>query len=217
MIHKDDQSLAQFQREFDAEDPLYKQGDMGNTMFIVTQGTVALYRTTHGVERLVGTIGPGEMLGEKALLSKGAYRRTLTATAKTKVVVIEFNAANLKIIQKRLPDFTMSIIRVLSERLDEANELISLLRSPNEVESVIEYLVFATRHHSTRLPTGGNQLLVSPQDMSVAVNVPQETVEQVISNLISNRALVKRDGALIVTDIPALESQISDVKANVAA
>lgn len=212
-----DSALAKFQHTISAGDFLFRQGDRGNSIFVLTEGTVHLFRKAHGVERLVGTLTPGEILGEKALVRTTPYRHSVSAKATTEAQFLEFDAANFKkLIQTKIPDFSIKVIQMLSERLDEANALVSILQSTDEVERVVDYLVFFCETHSRKVPEG-IELLVTTEDIQYAVNLGPERVRAILNDLVSQKILKAQAKGYLVSDKNALLSQISEIKERIAA
>ena len=63
---------------------LMKQGDHGNEMYVIASGSVRVER--NGKE--IATIGPGQAVGEMALLSEGPRTATVTTREPTTAFVI---------------------------------------------------------------------------------------------------------------------------------
>jgi len=71
-------------RELDAGEALVQQGEEGNELFLILDGLIDV--EVDGDE--VAEIGPGALLGERALLEGGKRTASLWATTKTRVAVI---------------------------------------------------------------------------------------------------------------------------------
>src|SRR3954447_25733083 len=67
---------------------LMREGDPGREMFFVVSGAVSVQRDGREVARL----GPGEVLGEMALISEGPRTATATATEPTTLFVLSHGA-----------------------------------------------------------------------------------------------------------------------------
>ena len=73
--------------QLDAGDVLFHQGDHGTDMFIVTEGAVkVVLADEHGRELLLNECGPGEVIGELALLSQEPRAATIIATRPTRLL-----------------------------------------------------------------------------------------------------------------------------------
>ena len=64
---------------------LMREGDNGNEMFVIASGSVGVERGG----RQVAKMGPGEAVGEMALLSEGPRRATVTTLEPTTVFAIQ--------------------------------------------------------------------------------------------------------------------------------
>jgi CRP/FNR family cyclic AMP-dependent transcriptional regulator len=215
-INPDDPLLKKFLRRCSLGDYLFRQGDAGNTMFIILEGVVLLFHRERNLERLVGTLGSGEMVGEKAILNRGPYRHNFTAQAKSEATVLEFDAENFKVLQTKIPEFSMMMLRVLSTRLDESNEMVFILQSVDEVDRVVKYLAFFCHHHSKKVPEG-MEIVLSAIDIQHAVNVDEDKIKEILAELTTQKILVKRKDGYIISDENALLDQISYLKERTAA
>lgn len=110
---QDLERVAQLTDEVDvpAGRVLMRQGDNGEEMFIVVSGGLAIERDG----RSLGSRGPGEPVGEMALISKGPRSATVTAEVPTRLLVLahrEFHA-----LVDRFPAIRLSLLEVLAARL----------------------------------------------------------------------------------------------------
>ena len=106
------------QRNFNSGELVYEIGDRSEHLYLIHSGTVSI-RTRHGLE--VGILSDGEIFGEVGRVIGSP--RTVTAKAKTNCTLYEINWANL---QKKLDGadaVLVAIIRGLSIRIGDANEL----------------------------------------------------------------------------------------------
>jgi CRP-like cAMP-binding protein len=70
--------------EIPAGKTLMRQGEMGHEMYVIASGSVSVVRNGENIINL----GPGEVVGEMALLSRGPRRATVTTTEPTTAFVI---------------------------------------------------------------------------------------------------------------------------------
>jgi len=73
-----DPLFARFGREFPAGDVLFREGDSGEVMFVIQSGAVRISKSISGEDKVLAVLGPGEFLGEMAILN--GKPRTATAT-----------------------------------------------------------------------------------------------------------------------------------------
>lgn len=105
---------------FDPGTPIFSQGDAGYALYVVLSGAVEV--TADQVGRL-GTVGPGEMFGEIAVVCR--VRRTATVTAADETCLLELGMDDLDRLRGRAPRTAYVILRntarTLAERLIDAN------------------------------------------------------------------------------------------------
>ena len=115
---KDLQHIAAIADEIDlrAGKVLIQEGERGREFFVIVEGEVEVRRTG----RKVATLGPGDFVGEMALLSKAPRNATVTClTARDALVITDRAFLDLL---KRMPDLWQKVARALAERLGD-NEL----------------------------------------------------------------------------------------------
>jgi CRP-like cAMP-binding protein len=108
---------------FEDGELIYQQGDVGNVMYVLREGSVRITRQDSHGEILLATLGPGEFFGEMSLLSGG--RRSATVTAESHVA--------LEIITRSA--FMEHVTDPLAKRV-----LVGLSDRLRKVDSLLEYL-----------------------------------------------------------------------------
>jgi CRP-like cAMP-binding protein len=211
-----DPILSKLVRTANAGDFLFKQGEKSNTMYLIMEGSVVLMLNGVHAQRRVGTVGAGEMVGEKAILEDAPYKHTYSAVALTNVVMLELDKQSIKVIQKRMPDFTLKVLRRVTERLDEANELVSILQLKNEVERLTQYLLFFCHYHCKK-GSRGVQISMSVDEIHEAINLDKTFIEASIKVLVAQKILVATDGGFLISDENALTSFLPTLKERLAA
>lgn len=105
--------LGQMTDEIDipAGKVLMREGESGTEMFVIADGHV---RVEHD-GRTIAELGPGDWLGEMAILSEGTRTATATATEPTRAFVVahrEFHS-----LMDRLPSVRTSVLDCVAERI----------------------------------------------------------------------------------------------------
>jgi CRP/FNR family cyclic AMP-dependent transcriptional regulator len=85
-------------------------------MYAIVDGEVAL--TLH--DHLLEVIGPGSIVGEKALVD--AVPRSTTATVQSAARVVPVDRKHFTYLVQEHPTFGLQVMTVMSERLRRANE-----------------------------------------------------------------------------------------------
>jgi serine phosphatase RsbU (regulator of sigma subunit) len=112
---------------------LLKEGASGDTMYVLVDGEVEIVKSLGTKdERLLAVRGPGELLGEMSLFSADR-RHTASVRARSNVRVLRMGKNDVDELLKQEPMLAYEMIRILSKRLDESENLTILdLREKNE-------------------------------------------------------------------------------------
>ncbi len=103
-------------RSFNKGDYLIRQGDIGEEMFFVTSGLVAVMtEDVDGQRHVIAHTGPGEILGEMALLAREP--RTAHAIAEEPVVVQVLPVSAFHTLVARHPEFSQFLTQLVATRV----------------------------------------------------------------------------------------------------
>lgn len=95
---------------------LFRRGERARTMFVIVDGFVEVVDPTEdGRNVLLAELGPGETMGEVALLDGGA-RRAL-AIARTPVMCLTLDADGLADLLRERPETALKLMLTMSRRL----------------------------------------------------------------------------------------------------
>lgn len=210
------EALRRFTMEIAAGQKLFAQNDKGNTLYIIVDGSIKLVHKVAQAERTIALLGPGEIVGEKALCSNAPYRRAFTAVAESDTTVLEFDGTSLRAIASKLPDFPIKMLEVVVQRLDKANELVAILQIPNGAERVVQYLLYYSRHFGKKVGAG-TEFTINLVDACTTLNLPTTTVEEVVKEVVAEKILVPKEKGYLLADENALLQHLPALKERIAA
>jgi serine phosphatase RsbU (regulator of sigma subunit) len=108
------------QHEFPAGTFLMREGDSGDHFYLILGGQLEVVKAVGTAEeRSLGVRGPGEFLGEMSLLNRDGLR-TASVRALTSVTLLEMTRADFDALLHRQPLLAYEMVRVLSMRLQDA-------------------------------------------------------------------------------------------------
>ena len=81
--------MASLGKKYKEGEVIFRQGDVGNCMFIIQAGEVEAVAEADGNELRLRTMGPNEFFGEMALFEKEVRTATIRATKPTRVLTID--------------------------------------------------------------------------------------------------------------------------------
>lgn len=205
-----DKSIQPLIRTYKPEEVIFQQGAIGTKMYIIVEGFVRVYQANDSVKYLISILSPGEVLGEKAILTESQqYTRNFTAQAKTSVSLIEIGPDALQVISAKWPDFYLRVLKMVEDRLDKSNELSAILRSNEPIERVVGYLLYFDKHITKKMPTGF-YVNITGEEVRFATNVEPKTVEWILNSLSDSRILSRLGDGFVLADHKRLvEYQLS--------
>jgi len=98
-------------QEFEPGTTILAEGTPGNVMYSILQGEVE----ARVGEQLIEVMGPGDILGEMALID--AQARSATVVAKSACRLALVNEKRFLFMVQETPYFALHVMRVLAERL----------------------------------------------------------------------------------------------------
>ena len=104
-------------------DRVCKEGDRDPSLFVIAEGSVAIVKQDAGEERLLARLGPGQTIGEMALLD-GQPRAATVAAAEDLVLLVLDRAALERLVDEK-PRLGVKLLwklaRFLSQRLRQTS------------------------------------------------------------------------------------------------
>ncbi len=113
-----------------AGEPILRQGDPGDSLFVVQEGAVAVYiRHPAGHDRQVADLRPGQFFGERSLLM--GEPRSATVIPSVDTMVVEIGHAAIAPLLKARPELMDFLSKVLAERDAQNSSLLMKENDPN--------------------------------------------------------------------------------------
>jgi NADH dehydrogenase len=101
-------------QHFEPGDTIFRQGDLGDSVYIIEEGQCDVLREHDGEQQLMATLGRGEYFGEMAVLSDRSRNATIRARTSMNIVIIpkaEFNK-----LRQSVPTFGNVFTELASKR-----------------------------------------------------------------------------------------------------
>ncbi|HSK98250.1 MAG TPA: cyclic nucleotide-binding domain-containing protein, partial [Euzebyales bacterium] len=107
------------ERTYRPHEVIYRQGDLGDEMFLITAGQVRISRTVAGRTEVLRSYGPGHHVGELALL-RGLPRVADVIADDTGASGLALDATSFRSILDGRPEVAMAMLATLAERIGTA-------------------------------------------------------------------------------------------------
>lgn len=197
-----DPLFARFGREYQTGDVLFNEGESGEVMFVIQSGAVRIAKEIGGEQKVLAVLGPGEFVGEMAILNSKPRAATATVVEPTRCLVIE--ARMLESMVSRNSEIAIRLIKKLAKRVESANALVEILMHRDPKARVM--LALARHAEAFGEQTGqGIRIRISSVDLAREVNVDEWIVREVIARLRRLRLVVEEPNAMLVTDVARLQ------------
>lgn len=199
---------SRFTRTFKVGEVIFREGEVGLTMFVVRAGEVRISKHVRGGERTLATLGPGEFFGEMAVLS--GRPRTATATALSELTVLELDERRFDAMIHSQAEIAARILKKLARRLDDADALIGILTRRDPKTRVILGLIREAEERG--LPGEGNDSRVIQREfneLSELLGVKRAELDEVIARMVRVGVVRPVVGGIEVASIPRLRDFLS--------
>jgi serine phosphatase RsbU (regulator of sigma subunit) len=153
---------------------LMKEDESGEDLFIILDGEVEIIKALGtGDERLLAVREASTFLGEMSFFSEDG-RHTASVRAKTALQVLEMSRSDFNGLLNRHPPMAYGLVRTLSQRLDESEDLTiedlrrknrELLRAYKELEAAQEQIIEKERMEQELEVARDIQMSILPRDL----------------------------------------------------
>jgi len=117
-------------KTFESGQVIFKEGDPGTEAYLIRTGYVAISKAEGSQMVELATRGPGEIMGEMALIDDKP--RSATVSAKTKVEAEVITRTDLKSMLSQAQEPLVTILHQLLVRLRDANEMAASYAAESE-------------------------------------------------------------------------------------
>jgi CRP/FNR family transcriptional regulator, cyclic AMP receptor protein len=185
-------------RSFPKGARVFHEGDASDACYVIRSGEVRVTREhPDGRAIALATLGPGELVGELAMIDGGA--RSASVEALTDVDLLAVSATDMRGLLERNAQITAKLVIALTKRLRETNERISrqsFQTVPSRVAGVLSQLVSEDNAEQGR---DGVTIRMNQADLAQLAGTSRESVSRFLAVL--ERAGVVRVGRGRVTVI----------------
>lgn len=177
------------------------EGRVPDGLYVVLRGRVNLVRVGDGGRDLIlSALGPGDVLGESCAYDHSGM--STSAVAATPVELLRIPADVLAAHVRREPETMVRLMRLVSEKLREIENVASSLALHDVEERLRRTLVRLVRRQGRRAPTNTGWILApvpTQSELARMVGSCRETVSRTLSAM-SRNGLVNTSGRRMILD-----------------
>jgi CRP-like cAMP-binding protein len=185
-------ALDEFYQSFSAGMTLYYAGAPADSLYLIREGRVRLWKRANGVEHTTGVYGAGDLVGEEALVP-GAHR-TSTAEAMEPVTALVIESDVYRALTRKRPELADAVMTQLVERLRKAEGHAEGERVDDPILRILGTLLQALES------SAGPSVSLSPVELSDRTGLDLELVEVVLGELHSRGYVQLGQRSVVVVD-----------------
>lgn len=186
---------------------LYAQGDPGDAIFVLMDGSMKLTRRTGGArEHVIRLIRPGEVLAESLLFSEKVYAATAVALEDSRLLAVDAQRFVAQL--RRDPHLAWNVLERLGKRIQELQTQTELLATHTAEQKVAAYLI--DRYRTSSPNEAVIALSCRRSDLASLLALAPETLCRVITEF-KRRGWIRSDnGRILVVDAEALAGAVPE-------
>lgn len=188
-------------RRFARREVLFHEGDPGDTVHLLDRGRVAVRITTpSGDVATLRVRGPGEVIGELALLDPAGSRRAATVVALERTETLALHRDQFFELRRRHPSVDAFLVNVLAEEVRRLSGLlVEALHVPVDTR-VLRRLVALTGAYRDPSAEGPTEVPLTQEDLASLAGTSRATVNRVVGEAEKAGLVELRRGRIIVVD-----------------
>jgi len=185
-------------------DVLFREGDSGDRLYVVTEGKIKLGRTSaDGRENLLAILGPGQMFGELSVFDPGP--RSATATAVTDCTVQSLSHDGLSPWLDTRPDVARGLLNQLASRLRRANDVVADLVFSDVPGRVAKALLDLSQRFGRSADDGVHvHHDLTQEELAQLVGASRETVNKALADFVTRGWLRLEPRSVVLLDVERL-------------
>jgi CRP-like cAMP-binding protein len=197
-----DPLFARFGREYQPGEVLFREGESGEVMFVIQAGAVRISKAIGGEDKVLAVLGPGEFLGEMAILNGKPRTATATVVEPMRCLVIE--AKTLEQMVARNAEIALRLIKKLAKRLDSADTLVEILMHRDPKARVMLALARHADAFGEHTETG-TRVRTTAVELAREVGVDEAVAHDVMARLRRLHLITEEETSIIVADVGRLQ------------
>ena len=115
-------------------DYIFREGDPADVMYMIHKGKVQISKGTGTIDEKIRVLGEGEFIGEMAVIN--SKPSSASAVAVENCVLIKMDRESFDETVMKNHEFSVSVIRLLSERLRETDELLMVYAKEDRIHKL---------------------------------------------------------------------------------
>jgi CRP-like cAMP-binding protein len=194
----EDEIINQYGKKYATGDYVFKEGDIGEVMFIIHRGKVNITKRTDDGEKILVTLSTGDFFGEMAIIDKAP--RSASAIAAEETVLIVLDEVLFEQQMQRNAKIVKKILKNMSARLRAMNEQLQNLTTKDFNMRVVNTMLIHV-HKNGENSSLGMQLLIQQTGMEDN----RDKLQEILSAMAKARVITLSGDSLIISSSANIE------------
>jgi CRP/FNR family transcriptional regulator, cyclic AMP receptor protein len=187
-------------RNYSKDTVVFMEAQQGEGFYYVQSGKVKILHTSlEGQEQIVHIVGPGEVFAEVLLFQSSGYPATAVALEDSQIGMIKNHDLEQAVL--RYPQLALQLIKILSQKLLQAQQKITTLAFSDTSARTTENLIQLARQYGRQTEQGVEiDLSMTRQELANLVGTSRETVTRVLSAMKKSKMIDLVDHKIIILE-----------------
>lgn len=187
---------------------VFEEGQPTDGVYFIVSGYIKIVKLhKDGREKTLAILNPGDILGEMTLFQNEL--RTATAVALVKSTVIAIKKSEFLILLQDIPQLSIELISILSERLADTNRQVQDLIFLNARSKVISNLIQMEKVYGRKQKDATEiSLKLTHEELSNLVGITRENVTKTLNELQDLKLIEVVQRKIRILDLSKLNKEI---------
>lgn len=189
---------------------LFVEGEPSRALYFIHKGRVKVYRlAADGREQILHLLGDGEPVAVVPFLDGGPYPANAEVLEDSEIAQITF--ADFERIAKANPDILVRMLRLLAQRMRQAQEEITALSLQNVTARLARRILDLCERHGKAVDEGiAVDLALSRQELGSWIGASRETATRLLQQF-QREGVIRIDGSHLVVLQPLVLQSWSEI------
>ncbi len=195
-------------RTYNPNDIIFREGDMGNEMYIIQSGKVKITKQLkNGEEKTLVILGPGDFFGEMAVIDKDVRSANAVALDASRLIALDEEVFEMHM--QTNPKIVKKILKNLTSRLRDANSQIANLMIKDANRLVANTILLVVHKHGQEGPGGiSMDIPFTVNELSKMCGLDLLKTQEIVEKLLKAKVITLSGESIIVTGLDNLEKFI---------
>jgi CRP/FNR family cyclic AMP-dependent transcriptional regulator len=194
-------------RTYSPGDVIFREGDLGNEMFIIQSGKVKISKQLKDGEKTLVILGPGDFFGEMAVIDKDVRSANASAVEDARLIALDEEVFEMHM--QSNPKIVKKILKNLTARLRDANHQIANLLIKDANRLVANTILLAVHKHGTEGPGGiTTDPPLTASGLSRDCGLDLGKTQEILQKMLKAKVVTLNGETIIVNGLDSLEKFI---------